>query len=305
IKHLIEEGQVQESTPGTLEWIRDYAAFIRSVKPDAYTVGEVSGANAAALKPYYPDLLDQYFQFDIAAGTLAAASSGSPLLLGISVGGAERMIPGQRYATFLTNHDQPRVATQLEGAEDRMRVAAMLMLSLPGTPYIYYGEEIGMSGDKPDELIRTPMQWSGEPNGGFSTGTPWEPLQPDWSTVNVAAQEGVEGSLLETYRRWIGLRADHAALSRGSFTALVTESRSVLAFARQVDGETVVVVINTGEDAVSDLAVTLPEEWTGAGDPVFQDIVGADGESLSSVDGVLIVPEVATASGIVLMRTER
>jgi len=305
IKHLIEEGRVQESTPETLTWIRDYAAFIRSVKRDAYTVGEVSGANAAALKPYYPDLLDQYFQFEIAAGTLSAASSGSPLLLGITVGGAERMIPDQRYATFLTNHDQPRVATQLDGDQEQLRVAAMLMLSLPGTPFIYYGEEIGMSGDKPDELIRTPMQWSGEANGGFSTGMPWEPLRPDWPTVNVAAQTGVAGSLLETYRQWIRLRSEHPALSRGNFTMLETESRSVLAFARRLEGETIVIVINTGEEAVSNLAVTLQDELADAGDIRFEDISGADGERLSSTDGVLIVPEVAAASGIMLVQTDR
>ena len=305
IKHLIEEGRVQESTPETIAWIRDYAAFIRSVQPDAYTVGEVSGANAAALGPYYPDLLDQYFQFDIAAETLAAASSGSPLLLGITVGGAERMIPDQRYATFLTNHDQPRVATQLGSNGEQMRVAAMMLLSLPGTPFVYYGEEIGMSGDKPDELIRTPMQWSGEPNGGFSTERPWEPLQRDWTTVNVASQDGVEGSLLETYRQWIRLRSEHPALARGSFTTLETESRAVLAFARQLDGETVIVAINTGEEAVTNLAVMLPEGLVGAGDGRFMDVTGADGSLFSSADGVVIVPVVPAASGIVLAPANR
>jgi len=305
IKHLIEDGQVQESTPDTLAWIQNYATFIRSITPDAYTVGEVAGANAAALEPYYPDILDQYFQFEIAAGTLTTASSGSPLLLGITVRGTEQAIPDQRYATFLTNHDQPRVATQLRGNQDQMRVAAMMLLSLPGTPFIYYGEEIGMSGDKPDELIRTPMQWSGNANGGFSTGTPWEPLQADWETVNVVEQQGVEDSLLETYQTWIRLRTEHPALSRGSFTKLETNNRAVFAFLRQTDRETVVVLINAGEGAVSNLSVTLPAASGGSNDDSFQNLIGTNQRARFGADGVLMVPELSAASGTVLLQMER
>ncbi|MEN8844800.1 MAG: alpha-amylase family glycosyl hydrolase, partial [Candidatus Arcticimaribacter sp.] len=80
-----------------------------------------------------------------------------------------------QYGTFLANHDQNRVFNQLGGSIARAKLAASILLSLPGVPYLYYGEEIGMVGEKPDENIRLPMQWDTTPNGGFTTGTPWRP----------------------------------------------------------------------------------------------------------------------------------
>ncbi len=179
IKHLIEEGRVQESTPATLAWIADYSAFVRATKPEAYTVGEIAGAGTDALLLYYPNLLDAYFHFELAQQCLNAANFGSPReLTGIVAGAAERL-PEDRIATFLTNHDQPRIATQLDGDDADLKVAATLLLTLPGTPFLYYGEEIGMPGTKPDERIRTPMQWLPAPGAGFTTGTPWQPFQND------------------------------------------------------------------------------------------------------------------------------
>jgi len=89
------------------------------------------------------------------------------------------------------------------GDAGKARVAASAMLMLPGMPFVYYGEEIGMIGAKPDETIRTPMQWSAKPGGGFTSGTPWESPQSDWMTKNVAAQAPDPASLLNHYRRLI------------------------------------------------------------------------------------------------------
>lgn len=297
VKHLIEDGRIQESTPETIAWLENYAAFIQSVKADAYTVGEVSGANSATLDPYYPDTLDQFFHFELAENALNAAQSGAPLLLAITVRNAQEAIPDARYATFLTNHDQPRVATRLAGDERAMRVAAMLLLSLPGTPFVYYGEEIGMSGDKPDELIRTPMQWSAAPSGGFTSGTPWEPLQPDWRERNVETLTGNADSLLNLYRTWIQLRTAHPSLMVGTFQELDVEAPAVIASMREYQGERTLVMINTGLEPTGDLAIAVPGMDAGNG---ATDLLRGGPDIQVSVDGTLMVPSLDAGSGTVL-----
>ena len=101
-----------------------------------------------------------------------------------------------------------------------------------------------MTGDKPDERLRTPMQWNRGPAAGFTRGRPWESLQPDSLTANVEAQEGDAGSLLNLYRRLIHLRAEHAALGSGELVPLVASNGAVAAYLRQGSDRTVLVVAN-------------------------------------------------------------
>jgi glycosidase len=141
------------------------------------------------------------------------------------------------------------------GDEAKARVAASAMLMLPGMPFVYYGEEIGMVGPKPDEMIRTPMQWSSAPNGGFTTGKPWEPLQPDWKTKNVAAQDSSRRSLLNHYRKLIQLRNAHPDLNRGSLTLVPTNDTTgtIAAWVRTsrdlpfLRDESFLIVVNFGQ----------------------------------------------------------
>jgi glycosidase len=134
------------------------------------------------------------------------------------------------------------------GDAAKARVAASAMLMLPGMPFVYYGEEIGMVGPKPDETIRTPMQWSSAPNGGFTAGTPWEPLQPDWRTKNVAAQDSSSQSLLNHYRKLIHLRNANPALSSGTLTLLQTDDTTgtIAAWLRSSGDEAFLIVVNFG-----------------------------------------------------------
>ena len=116
------------------------------------------------MESYYPDQLDSYFAFGVARATLQAAASGEVSGFLNAVAQANARFPAGQWSPFLTNHDQPRVMTVL-GDMAKARVAASAMLMLPGMPFVYYGEEIGLVGPKPDEQIRTPMQWSAAPNG--------------------------------------------------------------------------------------------------------------------------------------------
>jgi glycosidase len=138
--------------------------------------------------------------------------------------------------------------TVLGGDAGKARVAASAMIMLPGMPFVYYGEEIGVIGGKPDENIRTPMQWSAGRNGGFTSGTAWESMQPDWMTKNVAAQDRDSGSLLNHYRRLIHLRNAHPALSRGRLTLVPTNDTTgtIAAWLRSSGDETFLIVVNFG-----------------------------------------------------------
>jgi glycosidase len=146
--------------------------------------------------------------------------------------------------------------TQL-GDPAKARVAASAMLMLPGMPFVYYGEEIGMVGAKPDETIRTPMQWSANAGIGFTSGTPWENPQGDWQTKNVAAQDREPGSLLNHYRRLIHLRNEHPALGTGILVVGTTSDAAVVSFVRRSSTETVIVIANFGARAVTPVNVTL------------------------------------------------
>src|SRR5881275_3036012 len=176
VPYVVEEGACLAGCPGTHAFLREYAAHLRSVKPDAYTVGEV-WANIDAMLPYYPDQLTAYFAFELSDSLLSAVRTGSAAGLLTGFLRLEDTLPAYRWSPFLTNHDQTRTLTALGGDVARARIAATLLLTLPGLPFIYYGEEIGMTGDKPDERLRTPMQWTAS-SRGFTSGKPWEVLQP-------------------------------------------------------------------------------------------------------------------------------
>jgi alpha-amylase len=274
VKHIIEDGSVQENTPETIAWLREYRTFLTQVAPDAFTIGEVNSGDLDVLAPYYPDQLDSYFEFDIGYETLTAADEGAAGAYLAAVGNANRRLPFQRWAPFLTNHDQERVMSSLGDDSAKAKIAAIALLTLPGLPFIYYGEEIGMLGTKPDERIRTPMQWSGEEHGGFSTGQPWESFQANYREVNVAAQDDDPGSLLNLYRRLVHLNTEHPALGHGSFTPLVASSGNVAAFLRQADGEAILVVLNFGQQPVTKATLTLAQSELASGSYQLQPLLG-------------------------------
>jgi glycosidase len=257
VPYLVEEGTVLAGTPGTHRVLRDYAAHVRSVNPNAFTVGEVWDSVGSML-PYYPDQLDSYFAFELADALIDAVNRGSAEKMLDGYLRLQRAMPANRWSPFLRNHDQTRTLTDLGGDFGKARVAVTLLLTLPGVPFLYYGEEIGMTGDKRngDEQLRTPMQWSGAPHGGFTTGTPWEALRPDSATTTVAAQDADPASLLNLHRRLIHLRAANPALAAGTLVPLTASSAQVVAYARRDGRHVVLVVANLGATPVSGVALS-------------------------------------------------
>jgi glycosidase len=220
------------------------------------------------MKAYYPDQLDAYFAFPLADAIIDAARSGSSRSFLYQVAGIQRAFPAGRYGSFLRNHDQTRTMTELNGDARRARLAATLLLTMPGIPFVYYGEEIGMTGAKPDPRLRTPMHWNRQASMGFTTGLPWEPLQPDSLSANVEVQASDPASLLNLYRSLIRLRRDLPALgSAMELVPLETGGDSVLAYLRRGNGSTALVVANLSDRAIdgpklsSTAAVLKPGSW--------------------------------------------
>jgi len=254
VPYLVEEVDCLTGCAGTHAFLHEYAEHVRAVSPEAYTVGEAWG-NLPKQLPYYPDQLTSYFAFELADSLLSAVRHGSAAGL---LGGYLRLqdtLPAWRWSPFLSNHDQTRTMTALGGDVTRAKLAATLLLTLPGLPFVYYGEEIGMTGDKPDPRLRTPMQWKPGPGMGFTSGTPWESPQPDSETTTVAAQDADPGSLLNRYRRLIHLRKANEALATGRLVPLSTGSPSIAAYLRHAGDRTVLVVANLGAQAASRVTI--------------------------------------------------
>jgi len=257
-KHLIEEGSQIENTQATHDWFKDFYTFYKTSNPDAYTVGEVFGAGAF-IATTYEEQFDHIFNFELASGIVNSVSGESNTGIISAWKFTLADITNGEYATFLTNHDQDRVMSVFNGDEEKAKLAAVMLLTSPGTPFIYYGEEIGMQGKKPDEDIRLPMQWSADANGGFTSGTPWRALDANYAQVNVAQQNDDPNSLLNLYRTLINLRAEHSALQTGNISVFETGNTGVYAIIRSSSDENILVVVNLKGTAISDYALSLKD----------------------------------------------
>ncbi len=201
---------------------------------------------------------------------------------------------------FWGNHDQPRVVSRFgctDTEELRVQSAKMLavaMYLLRGTPFLYQGEEIGMTNfpfTRPDQLrdiesiqllnrarqeereawawngilckgrdnARTPMQWDDSPNAGFTTGTPWIDVNPNYPAINVARAMADPESILHFYRRLIALRKESNILRRGDFQLIPCENQHLLAYRRSYQGRSITVVCNFSAQP----AALPPEAKTG------------------------------------------
>ncbi|MEP0804083.1 MAG: alpha-amylase [Chloroflexota bacterium] len=257
VRYLVEGDQLADSKANHA-FLEEWGQYYRSLNPQAFSVGEAWTDNGNVKK--YTDTdreLDSAFNFDLSAAMLKL-NEGNVSSLRFILQTTLRDFPDQDNANFITNHDMPRVMNQM-GAdkEQRAKLAAGILLTAPGIPFIYYGEEIGMSGTKPDELIRTPMQWDASPNAGFTSGRPWQRVNADFPFVNVAAQQGADGSLLEHYRTLIQLRNAHPALRVGKTYVAESTSNKILAYLRASGNETLLVLIHIGSAPLSEYKLDL------------------------------------------------
>jgi alpha-amylase len=202
---------------------------------------------------------DQAFDFDLASQILNNVDNRNAVNLNASIKSSFQLLPEGEYATFLSNHDQERVMSFFNGDQVKAKLAASVLLTTPGTPFIYYGEEIGMTGNKPDELIRTPMLWTAGRYAGFSTVLPWESTNANYTQTNVATETTDPNSLLSLYRDLIQLRNNHVALRTGDYYIVRSDNFAVMPYLRVSQDETLLVLINMGDKPASGFSLTLAQ----------------------------------------------
>ncbi|OOG54601.1 alpha-amylase [Rhodanobacter sp. B05] len=267
-------------------WWNAYHRGLDIVNPHAYLVGEVTRDYATELAPWLKPL-DAVFNFPLAKQLIAAAASERNLGLGptldrtyaayAAVGGA-----AIKDAPFLSNHDQDRVMSQLDDNAQHMRTAAAMLLTLPGEPYIYYGEELGTQGRKPDPDLRQPMRW--QRSSTAQGETTWEAGSPaNGAAVSVEAEQADPHSLLHLYTRLIHWRSEIPALRDGGFHAYPEASDHLVAWERTAPHGTVLVVHNLSGQTQS-MALDVP------GEPHFTRVLKQTGPGAAIHAGMLSVP---------------
>jgi alpha-glucosidase len=249
--------------PEVHDVLRRWRALADAEKPRRLLVGETYVLDLDQLLPYYgagEDELHLAFNFLFVHSPLDAAE------LRTVAEGVEQGLPELAWPVYTgSNHDAGRLATRWAGGDERRaRVALMMLLTLRGTPFLYYGDEIGLpevpidpanaldpvalrTGDasRNRDVCRTPMHWSAEPGGGFTTAeaTPWLPFG-DLAAHNVAAQRADPMSVLHLVRDLIALRREHPDLRAGSYERLAAPD-GAWAWRR---GEGFAVALNVADD---------------------------------------------------------
>jgi alpha-amylase len=240
---LIEEGSALEHSPSTLKWWRDFWTDQKLLDPGFMIVGEVWSSTSNVVR-YADKAMDYCFEFDLAGAIISGVNSGNPLTVATKMNEVSVSYEGLQFATFLSNHDQNRVIESLSQDLGKAKLAAATVLSLPGVPYLYYGEEVGMRGVKPDEDIRRPMQWTAATNAGFTNGAPWRAVNTNYASFNVETLKAEAGSLWNLYRKFIHARNSSAALRQGNYKLLNATNARLFAFLRVKDSDAVIAVHN-------------------------------------------------------------
>ncbi|MBR6198801.1 MAG: hypothetical protein IKQ61_00910 [Spirochaetales bacterium] len=175
---------------------------------------------------------------------------------------------GAYYAQLIANHDagvtgRYRPFREFGCVEGKAKLAGTLYMTLPGIPFVYYGEEIGVDSDprfKGDRFIRTAMHWTPDENAGFTTGkNAWNGITDNYKQYNVRTQDARPDSLLNRYRSVISVRNEHKALSLGTFTSLPNQNNNnqLIAYLRQYNDENIVVIHNFGSKPLSNIKIDL------------------------------------------------
>ena len=255
-QHIYDDLRSDMDSPVALkkniDWWTEYHQGLDAVNPNVWLVGEVARQNPDDLTPYMGPL-NTVFNFPVATQLIASVEQERNLGIGR---GLEYTYAAYRAhadghfddAPFLSNQDQERVMSQLDGNRAHMRLAAALLLTLPGHPFIYYGEELGMQGSKPDEDIREPMRWYRNGSGpGVASWKGWS--TSDGPDISVEAEQADPGSLLNLYRTLIGWREQVSALRDGALHNLPLADPHLLAYTLQDAQSRVVVVHNLSREA--------------------------------------------------------
>jgi glycosidase len=262
-RHIYEDSRVRDNE----NWWKEYRAALEQIDPDIYLVGEV-WAKTDQVAPFLHGL-PALFNFDLSFSMIESIKRGSSVTAFISehswavdefVPFEEGYLRNQEIyrkettdfedAIFLSNHDQNRILSALDGDIKKGKLAASLLLTMPGTPYIYYGEEIGMLGMKPDPNIREPFLWD-EASKDKERVT-W--ITPEFAiegkVVPLAQQIDDENAIYNHYKSLIRLRNTSRALTFGDFVKADYGNKRLIAYYRNDGDEQLLIVHNLSGQTV-------------------------------------------------------
>ena len=251
-RHIFPDERPQDNH----RWWEYFLQEMRKVNKDFYLVGEV-WAPADVVGPYLNGI-PALFNFDMGVAIIKALNNvkaDSLAAMHKKIRDFYRTVnPDYVDATFLTNHDQVRIMSSLNNNADKAKMAASILLTLPGSPYLYYGEEIGMFGKKPDQGIREPFLWDTKEKD--KARTTWEkPFNSNDSTMTpLSLQMKDQNSLYTHYKKWIQVRNASKTLTFGEIEPVNLNNEALCTFVRTGD-DPVLVVHNV---SAAEITVALP-----------------------------------------------
>lgn len=252
VPHIYGTAELPNMASGiekTVSWWKEFTDYCHRIKPDALIIGEVLEDNVNTRATYLPSL-DSTFHIglgtQITTAIKAGGSKNSYLAKFIESNYAAYAKANPDYvdAPILSNHDQNRIISSLMGKPELMKMAANIYLTLEGIPFIYYGEEIGMFGAKPDEDIRLPYVWGDDP-----MQTSWRESKYKDVVTPVTEQEKDPDSLLTHYKRLIRVKNENEALYAGKFKALESGNDAIVLYSMTSENQTALVIHNLSKEA--------------------------------------------------------
>jgi alpha-amylase len=297
-KHIFEDlvtDKNKETEEKNIVWWQEFRSSMNEINPKAYIVGEVWENSIASVAPYLDKAFDSGFNFSLADSIINSVKSEHDSNLAFTLERTYKLFNTKSEgkfvdAIFLSNHDQNRVMSQLEGNVDHAKMVASILLTLPGNPFIYYGEEIGMLGEKPDEQIREPMTWyeAGVTGKGQTT---WEELIYNSydGSPNVELQMTDKNSLLEHYREVIRWRNEISELHDGDIQDYDTGNAQIISYVRRTLSDNALIVHNvTSEEQQIEMDL-------GQGEYLFDKIIKTSSENTHFDKNFLIISPYSTA----------
>ena len=254
----------QQDQPETHDLLKRIRGKLQTDYPDALLVAE-AWAPIDIAEAYYGngDEVQLGFSFDLADAIKTGVNAGDASGILSTLSHLDAALAGKDRgydAPFLSNHDQERVMRTYAADAGAARVSAALLLALPGTPFVYYGEELGMQGGagSDDRNKRTPYRWDGSAGHGFTTGSPWYDAA-EAPGVDLATEQADPASLFNLYRRLIALRHAQSPLAKGGSTmpGLQNAPAGVLALLRDDSTKRVLFVGNVGASAAGAFSVQV------------------------------------------------
>jgi alpha amylase catalytic region len=245
--HIYGEGEYSEKVDlekENINWWKEFRNSLEKEYPNIYIVGEVWN-DTNKIAPYYT-AFDSNFDFGISENGIAEAINSQDATifsdkLSKIYETYRKVASNYIDAPFLTNHDQNRIANSLLDLKHQ-KLAASILLTLSGNPFIYYGEELGMKGSKPDEEIREPYLWGSEVGQ-----TNWEEIKNNTNTPSLEVQKKNPDSLYNYYKKWIALRNENEALKYGDLKIVNVNDNQILAYKRTYKNKSIIVLHNLSD----------------------------------------------------------